>query len=513
MLESMNRMHSRQVFILVIAVWLAPGLPADEVSAGLEAGIGYTSEGTTWAGFYDLARLDFGFASEFLDLGFAFHATNDGRYNVTDFWMEDIGDQYFMLDEGFMRLQAENLRFEGGFLEAISSVETPYEVFINPQGHSALGMVLAYEGSTFQCESRWIGANTRSSNTYGYGPLVIDGGQYDQAWRDKGVNHRLIAVKLGEWRVGYQESTVYIDRAFDPLYFLSPLPSILSNSLLTQGINPWVQGGGVNDNSLMGLFAEYRAGPWYAEAQLLIDDINLNFMLPKGSPLASSMNLTKLAWSLGGTYTFDFGTLGFWHGGATAHTYAATFPTSYDPYALPPVNANTIPYEYVYYPVAVFDGKVLDLRDSSIGFPWGENALAFRFTFDTELLENNPWAFGLLASLEYVLNGSKSPNNPWHEYTRLEDIPQRIQLFNVGGPEVLEHRITLHAGVTKQVGDFELKLAFDIGGVFNGLEAWYGTPEMIARDEPPILKPEKGNNRFVLVVEVGARYVFEREMP
>ena len=175
-----------------------------------------------------------------------------------------------------------------------------------------------------------------------------------------------------------------------------------------------------------------------------------------------------------------------------------------------PFNANTIPYEYVYYPVAVFDGKVLDLRDSSIGFPWGENALAFRFTFDTELLENNPWAFGLLASLEYVLNGSKSPNNPWHEYTRLEDIPQRIQLFNVGGPEVLEHRITLHVGATKQVGDFELKLAFDIGGVFNGLEAWYGTPEMIARDEPPILKPEQGNNRFVFVVELGARYVFEQ---
>ncbi|MCX7030147.1 MAG: hypothetical protein NTU62_08515 [Spirochaetes bacterium] len=155
---------------------------------------------------------------------------------------------------------------------------------------------------------------------------------------------------------------------------------------------------------------------------------------------------------------------------------------------------------------------MLDLRDSSIGFPWGENALAFRLTFDTAILADSPWGFGLLASLEYVMNGSKSPNNPWHEYTRMSDIPQRIQLFNVGGPEVLEHRITLHAGATKQVGDFEARIAFDIGGVFNGLEAWYGTPEMIARNEPPILKPVKGNNRFVFVIELGARYVFEGEL-
>jgi hypothetical protein len=112
-----------------------------------------------------------------------------------------------------------------------------------------------------------------------------------------------------------------------------------------------------------------------------------------------------------------------------------------------------------------------------------------------------------------VMNGSKSPNNPWHEYTQLSDIPQRIQLFNVGGPELLEHRLTLHVEGRKPVGDFELKAALDIGGVFNGLEPSYGTTEMIARQEPPLLKPVAGNNRFVFVLELGARYALGGELP
>ena len=84
----------------------------------------------------------------------------------------------------------------------------------------------------------------------------------------------------------YEESSVYL-RAFDPNYFFSPLPSILTNSILTQGNNPCTEGGTQNDNSLMGLFSDYKSGPIYAEAQLLVDDINLNFLFPSNSPLMS----------------------------------------------------------------------------------------------------------------------------------------------------------------------------------------------------------------------------------
>jgi hypothetical protein len=507
MLALMGRDSLCWIALLAGLVFLAFPLPADDVSVGLEAGGGYTTEGTAWAGFYDLGRVDLGFSSEFLDLGFAFHVTNDGKYDFTDFWMEDIGNQYFMLDEGYTRLRAGRLLFEGGFLRALSSLDTPYDVFLNANGHSSPGMLLAYKGSRFEYESRWIGVNIRSQYTYGYG----DAAKAAEYWRDKGVNYRMIAVHLGDWRIGYQESTVYLDRVFDPLYFLSPMPSILSNTILTQGHNPWVAQG--NDNSLMGLFAEYRSGPAYAVAQLLIDDINLNFLLPEGSPLASSTNLTKLAWSLGGTYRLAGGTVGFWHGGATAHTYAAVYP-GYDPSIDYPYDANTLPYEYTWYPVSVWEGHAIDLRDSSIGFPWGENALAFRLTYDTEILQRYPWGFGFLASLEYVINGSKSPDNPWHEYTRHSDIPQRIQLFNVGGDEVLEHRITLHVGATKELGDFELKLAFDVGGVINGLEpyVWPVGSNWDLRNEPLMLRPVKGNNRFLFVVHFGARYRFRQAL-
>jgi hypothetical protein len=444
----MDRVGVRLLAMLALAASLAPGLAADEASIGLEAGIGYTAEGTSWAGFYDLGRVDLGFVSEFLDLGFAFHVTNDGAYYPTDSWMQDIGNQYFVLDEGFTRLHAGSLRFEGGFLEALSSIETPYEVFLNPNGHSSLGMVLGYERGRFEYESRWIGVNIRSSNAYGYGPQALE------TWRDKGVNYRMIAVNLGDWRVGYQESTVYIDRAFDPLYFLSPMPSILTNTILTQGGNPWEQGGGVNDNSLMGLFAEYRSGPAYAEVQLLVDDVNLNFLLPEDSPLASSMNLTKLAWSLGGRYRFDFGTLGLWHGGATAHTFAAVYPTSYDTYEPPPFDANALPYEYVYYPVSVFDGRILDLRDSSIGFPWGENALAFRVSYDTDILEQYPWGFGLAVQRR----GVRAARAPDHPARRGDEAGRRFRA-EVG----LRHRggVQRPRGLVRDAGDDRAQRAAD----------------------------------------------------
>jgi len=306
----------------------------------------------------------------------------------------------------------------------------------------------------------------------------------------------LIAVKLSGFRIGYEESSVYL-RSFDANYFFSPLPSILTNTLLTQGSNPWSQGAnGQNDNSLMGLFSDYKSGPFYAEAQFLVDDINLNFLFPS----LYSPNLDKFAWSIGGRYKFPFGTLGFWHGGATAHTYAASYSS--------PTDANTIPYEYVYYPTVEFpagSGIPMDPRDSNIGFPWGENALAFKITFDTDLLGGSPWAFGLSTSIEYVINGSKSPDNPWHQYTDPSQIPDRIQLFNVGGPEVLNNILIFHGAVTKRIGNLEVRVGIDVGGDFNalGVAAVSGTPP-----EPPMLAGVPGTNYLILDLILGVRYTF-----
>ena len=463
-------------------------------SGFVEGGAGYVNDHSSnrlgnWGGIYDLAGVGFTFSSDYFDMGATFHVTNDGKYNPTEFWMSKVGNQYFMLDTGYTRLHAAGLAFEAGWLHALSPIETPYEVFLNPLGPAALGMMLSYENSYFLYESRWIGVNMRSSNPYEYGTDPTT------TWQDKGVNYRIIALKFSGFRVGYEESSVYL-RAFDPNYFFSPLPSILTNTLLTQGGNPWTQGGnnGQNDGSLMGLFSDYKSGPLYAEAQLLVDDINLNWLFPS----LYSPNLTKLAWSIGGKYTFPFGTIGFWHGGATAYTYEASYSSA--------TVANTIPYEYMYYPVVVFGGNPMDPRDSNIGFPWGENALAFKVTFDTDVLKGSQWEFGLSTSIEYVLNGSKSPDNPWHQYQYDSQIPDRIQLFNVGGQEFLNNILIVHAGVTKKFGNLEASAAIDIGGDINALSVMQindGT-----QNPPPMLTPTPGANYLILDLILSVRYTF-----
>ena len=66
-----------------------------------------------------------------------------------------------------------------------------------------------------------------------------------------------------------------------------------------------------------------------------------------------SVNLNKLAWSIGGYYDFEFGRVGFYHGGATKHTFAATYANASNP--------NTLPYEYSYYPTHSLNGNYIDI--------------------------------------------------------------------------------------------------------------------------------------------------------
>jgi hypothetical protein len=484
---------------LLLAATVLPQLAAQDSSApfyGLtlsaELGGGYTmgqyyqSAGTGNA--YDLGVFSFDYTSPYVDFGAGFRVTNDGKYAATEGWMSKIGNQYFLLDEGYTRLHFGGLSFEGGFIPARSTIDTPYEVFLNPEARATLGMAITYEDSLIQYQSRWISVNMSSSNTYDWAPGT--------KWSDKGVNYRLIAVKLGDLRVGYEESSVYL-RTFDANYFLSPLPSILTNTLLTQGTNPWTQGGGSNDNSLMGLFADYKSGPLYTEAQFLVDDINLNFLTTWWDPSLYSSNLDKFAWSIGGSYKFSFGTIGFWHGGATAYTYEATYSDS--------TSVNTIPYEYMYLPTVVFNGSIIDPRDSNVGFQWGENAIAFRLTYDYEPFSGTPWEFQLSSHLEYVIKGSSSPDNPWNIYSTWSDIPYRIELFDVTPNEVLEQYLILHTGAKKQLGDFQVSVVFDIGGDFNSPQAYTpaGPPVQSA-----ILQPILGNNKLLLALELGVRYTY-----
>jgi hypothetical protein len=471
--------------------------PSDSIHAEAWIGGGYT---LSEPAFYDIAGMRFSFDAPFLSLVASAHLSNDGKFLPTEAWLRDLGNQYIVIDQGTTGIHAGNFSFLAGYMKPTSSIDTPYQVYLNPNAPASLSMVLSFEDSFFEYESRWISVNLRSANKYGWGPASKE----DSYWLDKSVNYRLLAVKLGDVRVGYEESSVYL-RSFDANYFFSPLPSFLTNTIMTQSLNPWTQDPGYNDNTLMGAFADYRSGPAYGEAQLLVDGVNFNFLVPAGSSL-NTWSLNQLAWSLGGRYAFPFGTLGLWHGGATAYTYAAIYPTQYSSSQSAPYDANKIPYEYMYIPTVVYNGSIVDVRDSNIGFMWGENALAFRLTYDALPFAGTPWELSLNSSFEWAINGQKSPDNPWHAYTDFSHIPERIQLFNVGGAEVLEHVLLLRVGAAKRLGDFTASIRFDIGGDINAMTIDYGDANMMARNEAAMLTPLLGNNKLILGLELKVGY-------
>ncbi len=258
---------------------------------------------------------------------------------------------------------------------------------------------LSVKGGRFTYESRWIRLNSNALQP-------IRAGDLTSAYPDRGANYKVFAVELGHWRFGLQDTAVYYGREFDAEYFLSPIPSILTQMVTKRDSTPWQED--ANDNSILGLFAEWRP-PWgYLYAQWLVDDISLNFLIPWflrdtfGNPTVAN----KWAWSVGGHWDLPFGRLGFYHAGATKYTFAAT--------------EDDKPYGYTYYPAVEYSlddtmtdfEAVLDPQDNYLGYKYGENNLAFRL--ELSHLPHPVLGADFQAALEYVLSGSKSPANPWH---------------------------------------------------------------------------------------------------
>jgi len=193
-----------------------------------------------------------------------------------------------------------------------------------------------------------------------------------------------------------------------------------------------------------------------------------------------------MAWSLGGAYAFPFGTLGLYHAGATKYVFAATqASSSYSDY----------PYEYAYYPAVEYtlgDGTPMTLHylDNYIGYKYGENNMAF-------LLDYAPRLPGvdLHASLEYVISGSKSPANPWHEYRYVTDTDRKTKLLD---DAALEHTLSTRVGVSWRWRNLLLFTDLLLGGVFNALEL-----EEAVAGEPRIFRPQPGVNRLLYGWTVG----------
>ena len=360
--------------------------------------------------------------------------------------------------------------------EAQPKAQQPAHWLWDP-GLPALLADLTFQAGRFFYESRWIQLNSNSANTSVYFP---DG------YPDRGANYKVFALQFGDWRFGLQDAAVYVDRLFDAEYFFSPLPHILTQIVREAG-KPWSET--VNDNSITGLFAEWRRPLHYLYAQWLVDDISLAAFVPQFIQDAISKELkipSKFAWSLGGYYDFPFGRLGFYHGGATKYTFS------------PNVDWSTYPYQYTYYPAVEYelndgDSTLMTIQpeENYIGYKYGENNLAFLIDYSKVFS-----GFELTGRLEYVISGSKSPANPWHEYPTLNDAGRDTLLLD---DATLEHTITGALAGTWSWRYLKLYSLLRLGGVFNKLDL-----EDPGDGGQYIYRPQPGKNEFIYQLTIGA---------
>jgi hypothetical protein len=439
---------------------------------------------------YDNLQTSLSYQYKFFYTLVDFSLRNDKRYSPSEkYWL----GHYFYLNEGGMIFDFDLINLKLGRFLQRDIVESPYSLAISSQdlnrefwrpGLPALQADFTFETRAFIFESRWFKLNWNSSVS---APEFPSG-----TYPDRGANYKVYALKLGDMRFGFQDSTVYVDRVFDPEYFFSPIPSV-GHQLFRDSGKPWSEES--NDNSLISWFYDWNTRDFYLYAQWLLDDINLDFLIPAfmRDEWGYKQIPQKTAWSLGGYYDFSFGRLGFYHAGATKYTFAATD------------NDLNLPYQYTYYPDVTYTttsyhvtpGVTLpiDYMDNYIGYKYGENNIAFLVDYSNTF---GPVEFG--SSLEYVISGSKSPANPWHEYTTVGDTGRDTKLLD---DPVLEHMIAAQIRALWTWRNFTFYSQLRIGGVFNELAL---DPLPVTYTGLQIYRPQEGSNRLIYQVKIGATY-------
>ena len=399
---------------------------------------------------------------------------NDKKYSpAEDFWF----GHYFYMDQGGMFFDFDLLSLQFGRFYQEDLVNSPYSLFFSSMDLPALLTDITFHTGIFTYSSRWIVLNNRSDPQIGY----------PSGYPDRGMNYKIYAFQFGDLRVGLQDVVIYVDYIFDVEYFLSPIPHTIGQMHRDEG-KPWSQD--TNDNIIMGLFADWRKPRFYLYAQWLLDDINLDFIIPNflRDTWGDRQIPQKTAWSLGGYYDFPFGRLGFYHAGATKYTFA------------PNTDWESNPYQYSYYPNVEYqleDGTILtlDYIDNYIGYKYGENNLAFLFDYS-----NTFSRVDFNASLEYVVSGSKSPANPWHEYLSHSAAGSNTRLLD---DPILEHTVAAQVAASWSWRKLSVYSRLRLGGVFNKLEL-----EPAGDLGPDIFRPQPGNHEVIYRLTLGLTYVF-----
>ena len=364
------------------------------------------------------------YSSRYFQLGGNAYIANDNLYYDPTHYRFYFGG-YFYVKEGFMRFKLDKFTVKAGRFALKDFVDSPYSVFLSGAGISAPSILFSYSSENFFYRTQWI---LLSKNVPNFNHL------------DRGVVFKTYGIKIGRIRFAFQDSIVYANRLFDYEYFLNPVPSFLTQYTL-YAYKPFYQGW--DDSSLMGFFLDCRLKELYLYAQILIDDLNMNRFY------GGFQNPDKVAWSLGGEVKTNAGTFGLYHAGATKYTFESR--ASETGYVLFPESV-----------VTVHGGtRTLLPEENYVGFKYGENTLSFLATYNNNLLGGE-----LDSSLEYILSGAKSYNNPWQdlaacpEYTHLLDDP------------MIEKTLRFNVSYSKEIfEDFFINITLKCSKVENKLEA------------------------------------------
>lgn len=480
---------------------------------------------------YDTLSAVLDYRSRYFSLFVDWSMINDGRYDATEPYMRG---RYLYINDSHVQLENESFSLKAGRSTQKDVVDTPYSLFVNSRPIPALQLETNYNGTYFFYSNRWVSLNRNSELIY-FGsdneefPLNDDFPD-GIPWADRGANFKVYGLNMGRWRFGLQESSVSIKQNFNPEFFLSPMPMYFTQLVVDsggQGAFPW--GEFANTKHIFGFFADRTTEDTYIAGQFLFDDINGGFI-----PGIETEFQDRLAWSLGGHRDFDFGRVGLYYAGATKYSFSATSvsdinadTSKFDGTDEVPLYYSRRPYPLTYYPAVEFpdDGGTkrlpIDYRDNYIGYMHGENNMALMLTY-MNVFRPETGGIGFHSSLEYVVNGAKSPANPWHEKDSYTEISESFVLLN---DSTLEHQLRLRAGVQKDVRLFDTPFSVFAEGelalLFNRMrisppfdeddsEVVLDNAEIVDRNqvEPWIYRPQAGEHDVTGQLTLGVVYRF-----
>lgn len=419
---------------------------------------------------------------------------SDRKYAAARVLTQEVNfaDFYFFMNEGGIAYTNSFLSLRAGRFRLYDEVDSPYSLFINSLGHSANTMKLRFESPRFIYQSQWIEATARNGvsspawNEYqrryedGNGFYRVNNladendtsGLSDFGFPDRGVNYKIYAVKINDWRLGFLDAAVYTGRSFDPEYFLNPIPQYFIQYIKGTPGRPWATAS--NENNLIGLFWDIDRGDWSSYVQVLVDDFSLGFLRFIFDSLSD--NPWKTAWALGGRIKTPYGRFGFHHAGALKYTFE---PIGTDDGGRFKDDSAATAYGYTYYPeTRYFDDESggspvnILIEDNLIGYKYGENNLAFQVDY-----QNTFNKFLVNAELEFVLAGANSPANPWQDYDSRSNMYNDVsgsQLFN---DNAIEKRLELRVNVSRKLGSWTFFTAAAVGGRFNKLKLVHPDPD------------------------------------